>query len=197
MNEKVRILGIGGTLAENSSSLTGLKHALKAAEQAGAQVELLDLRELDLPMFVPGRKVDEYGENVSKLVESARNADAMIWSTGAYNGTLAGSFKNAMDFLVFLKEGRQTYLENRVVGLIASAAGDQASMNTIRAMTDVAHSLRAVVSPLSVPIHNARERIDPQIGLVDKKVADRLDLLGRVVTELAVKMKGIAYPTLN
>jgi len=197
MKDTVKILGIGGTLDENSTSLAGLKRALQAAEENGAQVELLDLRELNLPMFVPGRKLFEYEENVRKLVESARSADGMIWSTGAYNGTLSGSFKNAMDFLVFLKDGRQPYLENRVVGLIASAGGDQASTNTIQAMTDVATSLRAMVSPLSVPLHHARDRIDARFGTMDENAARRLDLLGKVVAELAGKLKGVAYPTLN
>ncbi|NMC55285.1 MAG: NAD(P)H-dependent oxidoreductase [Chloroflexi bacterium] len=197
MNEQVRILGIGGTLAEKSTSLVSLKKALSAAEKAGAVVELLDLRELDLPMFVPGKPLEAYGENVKRLVESARSADAMIWSTGAYNGSMAGSFKNAMDFLVFLKQGGQSFLENRVVGLIASSAGDQASINTIRAMTDVAHSLRAVVSPLSVPLHFAAKKVDVETGAMDEASAARLDLLGTVVADLAVRMKGVAYPTMN
>jgi len=197
MNEQVRILGIGGTLAEKSTSLASLKKALSAAEKAGAVVELLDLRELDLPMFVPGKPLEAYGENVKRLVESARNADAMIWSTGAYNGSMAGVFKNAMDFLVFLKQGGQSFLENRVVGLIASSAGDQASINTIRAMTDVAHSLRAVVSPLSVPLHFAAKKVDVETGAMDEAAATRLELLGSVVTDLAVRMKGVAYPTMN
>lgn len=197
MNEQVRILGIGGTLAEKSTSLASLKKALSAAEKAGAVVTLLDLRELDLPMFVPGKPLEAYGENVKRLVESARNADAMIWSTGAYNGSMAGSFKNAMDFLVFLKQGGQSFLENRVVGLIAASAGDQASINTIRAMTDVAHSLRAVVSPLSVPLHFAAKKVDVETGAVDEAAAARLDLLGTMVADLAVRMKGVAYPTMN
>ena len=56
-----KVVGIGGTLRENSASLG-------AAEDAGAEVELLDLNVLRLPMYEPGRPLDEYGENVRRLV---------------------------------------------------------------------------------------------------------------------------------
>ena len=42
----LKVVGIGGTLRENSTSLGALRRALASAEDAGAEVELLDLNEL-------------------------------------------------------------------------------------------------------------------------------------------------------
>ncbi len=89
----LKVVGIGGTLREGSSSLGALRRALDSAEDVGAEVELLDLRELALPMYEPGRPLDDYGPEVRRFVEAVRGADALILSTAAYHGTLAGVTK--------------------------------------------------------------------------------------------------------
>jgi NAD(P)H-dependent FMN reductase len=47
------IVGLGGSLAGVSRSRAALVTALAGAEASGARSELLDLRELDLPMYDP------------------------------------------------------------------------------------------------------------------------------------------------
>jgi NAD(P)H-dependent FMN reductase len=47
----MRIVGLGGSMAELSRSRAALRAALAGAAAAGAETELLDLRELALPMF--------------------------------------------------------------------------------------------------------------------------------------------------
>lgn len=71
-NGMTKVLGIGGTLREGSTSLGALRRALAAVGEAGAETQLLDLRELNLPMYEPGRTLDEYGENVERLVDEMR-----------------------------------------------------------------------------------------------------------------------------
>src|ERR1700675_3553622 len=47
------IVGLGGSLARISRSRAALLTALEGAASAGAETHLLDLRELDLPMYNP------------------------------------------------------------------------------------------------------------------------------------------------
>jgi len=53
MSEQLTIVGLGGSLARTSRSLAALKVALDGASEAGAATTLLDLRELDLPLYNP------------------------------------------------------------------------------------------------------------------------------------------------
>jgi FMN reductase len=186
MIERVHIVGLGGTLRKGSTSLVALQRSLEAAERAGATTEILDLNELRLPMYEPDTALEEYGPNVRRLIEAVRRADGMIWSTAAYHGSLAGATKNAIDFFQFLSGGDRPYLDGRVVGLIATAGGDQAAINTINTMINSVHSLRGTVVPLSVPIHNAR-RVFQAGELVDQRTIERLDQLGKLVAETAEK----------
>jgi NAD(P)H-dependent FMN reductase len=115
----------------------------------------------------------------------------MIWSTAGYHGTIAGVTKNALDFLEFLSESESPYLHQRVVGLIATAAGELAAVNAINAMVHVVHALRGTVAPLFVPVPRARESVDSTGRVVDQKVAGRLDMLGKLVVETTKMMQTI------
>ncbi len=182
---RLKVVGVGGTLREGSSSLGALRRALLAAGEAGAQTELLDLRGLDLPMYEPGRALDDYGPGVGRLVEELRGADAILISTAAYHGTLAGVTKNALDFSQFLSGGEHPYFDGKVVGLISTAGGEQAGANATGAMVHVVHALRGVVAPLMVSISRAWQRADGSGNVTDELYGRRLDALGELVVDLA------------
>ncbi len=182
---RLKVVGVGGTLREGSASLGALRRALAAAGEAGAETELLDLRELDLPMYEPGRSLDEYGTGVERLVEELRGADAVLISTAAYHGTLAGVTKNALDFAQFLSGGDHPYFDGKVVGLISTAGGEQAGANATGAMVHVVHALRGVVAPLVVSIPKAWQRADGSGNVTDETYGGRLDALGELVVDLA------------
>jgi FMN reductase len=187
----LKVVGIGGTLRQNSTSLGALRRSLAAAEEAGAEVELLDLNELRLPMYEPGKPLDEYGENARRLIESIREADAPLVSTAAYHGTLAGVTKNALDYVQFLGREEYPYFEGKVVGLISTAEGEQANANANAnaAMVNVVHSLRGIVAPLTVGFTRAWQRTDHEGDITDDNFGRRLENLGGLVVDLAEKIR--------
>ena len=187
-NRKPHVVGIGGTLRDGSKVLRALEEALRAAEEAGATTELLDLCELDLPMYEPGKPLEEYGASVEGLMEAMRGADALVWSTAAYHGTLAGVTKNALDFTQFMARDEEPYLQHKVVGLVATAGGGMAAVNAINAMVNVVHALRGVAAPLSVPIQQSWKAFDEEGNVRDEGVAKRLGGLGRLVVEMVTKL---------
>jgi FMN reductase len=188
-DRRLKVAGIGGTLREGSTSLGALRRALAASEDAGAEVELLDLDELKLPMYEPQKPLREYGDNVRRLIGALREADAVLISTAAYHGTLAGVTKNALDFTQFLGKDEHPYFEGKVVGLISTAGGEQAATNANAAMVNTVHALRGVVAPLMVGVTKAWQRTDDNGDITDDKYGGRLDDLGRLVVELAGKLK--------
>lgn len=185
---RLRVVGVGGTLRVGSASLGALRRALGAAEEAGAETALLDLRELRLPVYEPGRPLEDYGDNVLGFVEAVREADALLLSTAAYHGTLAGVTKNALDFAQFLGGEERPYFDGKVVGLISTAGGDQAATNANGAMVHVVHALRGVVAPLMVTIPKTWQRSDEEGNITDGGYGKRLDRLGRLVVELTEKV---------
>src|SRR5215212_8872573 len=186
-NGSLRVVGIGGTLREGSTSLGALRRALGPAKESGAETELLDLRELNLRFYEPGKPLEEYGPEVERFVEAVREADALLVGTAAYHGTLAGLTKNALDFLQFMAREKKPYLQDKVVRLIATAGGNMAVVNAINAMTNVVHALRGVASPLSAPVAQGWKAFDEEGNIRDNEVAGRLESLGWLVVEMATR----------
>lgn len=72
------VVGLSGTVNERPTSLFAPTTAPSAATRTEARTELLDLRSLELPMYVtvPGKLLKAYGENIGKLVATSREPTA-------------------------------------------------------------------------------------------------------------------------
>ncbi len=187
MKQPIKIVGVGGTLSKTSKSLYALDYALSVAKEQGAEISRFSMRDLQLPMYDPADNYDDLSDKTKHFIETMRSADAMIWSTGAYHGTLAGVTKNAIDYMEYLSGGEYPYLHNKVIGLIVTAGGDMAGVNTLTAMTHSVHSLRGIVAPLMVSIHNAKSAFDSDGNLTSEKYENKLTGLGKLMVELVMK----------
>jgi FMN reductase len=92
----LRILGVSGSMREGSRSARLAMMVLEAAREHGAQIRLLDLNEIDLPMFRTGAF---YGEHSGRdTANDAVNwAQAFVLVTPDYHGSMSGAMKNFLD----------------------------------------------------------------------------------------------------
>jgi FMN reductase len=179
----VRIVGLGGSLRASSRSRAALAVALDGAAAAGATVELLDLRQLDLPMFNPEREASAPA-TVRTMVDTCYEADGMVWSSPMYNGAVSGSFKNAIDWLHVLGSREPPYLHDKVVGLISTAGGTQ-GLQVINTMDFSVRSLRAWAVPLAVPVSGATVVFGDSGAVNDEAIELQLRTLGAEVVRVA------------
>jgi FMN reductase len=178
----LKIVGLGGSLRANSTSLAALKVALSGAASCGAEIALLDVRALDLPIYVPG--YNELPDIVQELNDTVYAADGLIWSSPLYHGTVSGSFKNALDWLNPLGRREPAYLTGKVVGLISTAGGTQ-GLQAVNTMEFVVRALRGWAVPLVLPIPRAGRAFDDHGSVVDEQIETQLLTLGREVARAA------------
>ncbi|HXY07629.1 MAG TPA: NADPH-dependent FMN reductase [Terriglobales bacterium] len=172
------IVGLGGSLALRSSSLAALRIALEGAAEAGAATELLDIRQLSLPMYDPAD--ENPPDSVRRMCDRIHAADGLIWSSPMYNGTISGSFKNALDWLKLLGDRNPAYLTDKVVGLISTAGGVQ-GLQAVNTMEFVVRALRGWAVPLVMPIAQAWKAFDERGIPQDSQLTEQLHALGREV----------------
>jgi FMN reductase len=156
--------------------------ALAGAAESGAETELLDVRALELPLYVPGWK--ELTEVVQRLNDTVYDADGLIWSSPLYHGTVSGSFKNALDWLHPLGDRDPAYLTGKVIGLISTAGGTQ-GLQAVNTMEFIVRALRGWAVPLVLPIPRAWSIFDDDGNVEDEKVERELLGLGREVARAA------------
>ena len=183
--ETLSIVGLGGSLRPASSSRAALKVALDGATDAGANVDLLDLRQLNLPMYDPSS--DDVPESVTRLVESVYTADGMIWSSPLYHGSISGSFKNALDWLILLGNREPSYLTDKVIGLISVAGGTQ-GLQAINTMEFIVRALRGWVVPLVVPIPQSFQAFEDTGRPANAQIEEPLKTLGGEVVRVARRL---------
>jgi FMN reductase len=176
------IVGLGGSLARVSKSRAALQRALAGSAAAGAQTTLLDLRELDLPLYNPDD--DEPGTAASELIESCYQADGLIWSSPLYQGTISGALKNALDWLHLLGPCDPPYLHDKVIGLISAAGGTQ-GLQAINTMEFAVRALRGWAVPYVVPVASAARVFEPSGRIRDESVEAQLAMLGGEVVRVA------------
>ncbi len=180
----IKIIGLGGSLKPESASVKALRLALLGAEESGTQIELLQLHELALPMFVPDM---EPPAEVRRFVDAVAQSAGMIWSTPVYHGSMSGAFKNALDWLELLSKSDPPYLTDKVVGLIATAGGVQ-GLQAINAMEFAVRSLRGYTHPLTAPIDRAWQLFDKNGNFSDEATVARLRALGQGVARTAARL---------
>jgi FMN reductase len=188
----LKIVGLGGSLAEISRSRAALRVALEGAAAAGAETTLLDLRELDLPMFNPDD--EEPTAAAAGLIESCYGADGMLWSSPMYQGTISGAFKNALDWLHVLGAREPPFLYDKVIGLISAAGGTQ-GLQAINTMEFATRALRGWAVPYVVPVAAAWRVFDQDGQVQDKEIELQLKALGDEVVRAAERFA--ADPSLH
>lgn len=147
-----RILGLGGTTRDGSTSERALRAALALAEEAGAETDVLLAGDLELPAYAPER--GPRGPDAERLLELVRRADGVVVATPGFHGGPSGLIKNALDHLEELREDERPYLDGRAVGCVVCAAGWQATITTLSSMRSTFHALRGWPTPLGVTINS-------------------------------------------
>jgi FMN reductase len=181
MGRPVRVVGVGGSLRAASTSRTALQVALDGATASGADAEPIFVRDLNLPLYSA-----EHAPPAAALrfADAVYDCNALIWSTPTYQGSVSGSFKNALDWLILLAEREPAYLANKPIGLITTAGGVQ-GLQAVNTMDFIARSLRGWSVPLVLPVAQSWQSFDPDGQLKDEAVAAQLRKLGAEVVRAA------------
>jgi chromate reductase len=167
LNNQIRILGIAGSLRQQSYN----RGALRAATELLPEDAELEIFELD---GIPGFNQDEEQNPPAKVAElkrRIREADAILFVTPEYNYSVPGVLKNAIDW------ASRPYGDSAWNGKPAAIMG--ASIGAIATARAQYHLRQMMVFlnmfPVNQPevmIGNAGEKFDEQGNLTDETTKD-------------------------
>lgn len=178
----VKIVGIGGSLRPQSYSQQALQLAVQRVKALGAEVEILDLRQMDLPFCNGDNDYSDYPD-VEKLRTQVKSADGLILATPEYHGGVSGVLKNALDLMSF------EHLSDKVTGLI-SVLGGQSNSNALNDLRLIARWVHAWVIPEQIAIGQAWKSFDSEGKLLDEKLSQRFDKFAQSLVENTSKLRG-------
>ena len=167
--DKVRVLGISGSLRKSSFN-TGL---LKAASQMLPEGMELEIFGLDsIPLFDGDFEITGVPEPVVNFKKQIASADALLLAVTEYNYSISGVLKNAIDWAS--RPVKDSPLNGKPFAMIGAggALGTARAQYHLRQIAVYTNMITFNRPELMVP--RAYEKFDDQGNLIDDKVKDKL-----------------------
>lgn len=159
-----RLLAVLGSVTPPGRLRAAVEQALGRAGAAGVDTRLIDLAEHAVA-FADGRDPAALGDDTAAVVGAVAGADAVLFATPVYRGSMTGALKNLFDQLPV------PALDGKVVALAAMGASDHHFLGADRHLRDVLAFFGALVTPVSVYLTGA----DFPDGAPGERAADALD----------------------
>lgn len=159
---------------ESPSAARTMLHAVGAGlESTGADIELLDVRDLDVPLF-DGRSHEDYGSpDLERLAATVARSEVVVLSVPAYWGGASGVVKNLLDLLggaaYDAKPDRALPLAGKIVALVVVGADDVSAHQALSAMRVTIGEMGGWTAPRAVVVGNPRRLRDPGALLAELK----------------------------
>jgi len=166
----INVLGVSGSMRDASTSARALSIALDAARAQGAETRLLDLRELDLPMYRPQSTITN--EGIEKAKKAVEWADAFVLATPDYHGSMSGALKNFLDY-------HWTEFAGKVFGYLCSS--HEKGLTAMDQMRTAVRQCYGWSLPYGVAVHGD-EDFDAEGNITNDAAGKRLRMLGRDIT---------------
>ena len=179
----MKILAVSGSIRRDSHNTNLLRAAAEAAP-AGVEVELWDGIG-DLPIYDQDLDGAE-PESVLRLRKAWSEADAILFATPEYNGSIPGGLKNAIDWASRPKF--HAALTNKTVAVVGASTGQFGAMWGQADLRKVLGIAGARVVSDELPVARAHEKFDADGRLLDAELHERLRLvLSTLAAEAAVE----------
>ena len=177
----VKVVGIVGSLRTDSYSALAVQEAINRVKDLGAEVEILDLREMTLPFCDGGSEYPDYPD-VEVLREKVKAADGLILATPEYHGSVSGVLKNALDLMSF------EHISGKVTGLI-SVLGGQSNSNALNDLRIIVRWVHGWVIPEQIAVGQAWQAFDSEGKVKDEKLSQRFDGFAKSLVDNSAKLK--------
>jgi NAD(P)H-dependent FMN reductase len=188
-----KIVAFAGSLRTGSYNKKLVALAADDARAAGAEVTVVDLRELDLPLF------DQDIEEASGLPEGAkkfkallRASDGFLIASPEYNSSITAALKNAIDWASRTEiddEPDLVAFRNKTAALCSASPGALGGLRGLVTVRSILGNIGVFVLPQQVTVPTAHEAFDEAGQLKDARKTKQLALLAKALVEATIRLK--------
>lgn len=192
MTAKPKILAFAGSTRKDSYNKRLVRVAARSAEQAGADVTVIDLRDLPLPLFDEDLEREQGApESATKLKGLLVGHDGFLISSPEYNSSITGVLKNAIDWASRPAAGEAPLaaFQGKAVVLMSASPGELGGLCGLVHARSILGNLGVIVLPNQVAVSRAFEAFDQQGSLVDPKKQASIEELGITLAGFLSKFK--------
>ncbi len=163
--------------------------AAKAAEQAGAEVTFIDLKDYPLPLFDEDlEQVEGTPENATKLKRLFIEHEGLLIASPEYNSSISPLLKNTIDWVSRPVEGepRMAAYVGKVASLLAASPGGLGGLRGLTHVRSILSSIGVIVLPDQVAISQAHEAFEEDGSFKEERQQKKIEAqVARLVSAVA------------
>jgi NAD(P)H-dependent FMN reductase len=170
----VNVLGVAGSMREQSYSTRGLKMVLEETKKYNAESYMLEVRKINLPLYDPSESTsDESSSNnnnvLERIITALRWADVFVLASPDYHGSMSGGMKNFLDY--FWED-----FAGKTFGYIV--ASHEKGLTVADQMRTAVRQCYGWSMPYNISI-NGEKDFDSKGNLINSALAKRIKMLAR------------------
>ncbi len=186
-----KILAFSGSLRKGSYNQQVVTIAAGGAEAAGAEVTVLNLREIPLPVYDADLE-DREGlpGNARTLKELMRSHDGFLISSPENNSTLSAALKNVIDW-ASRPDGDEPTLacfKDKTAVLMAASPGALGGLRGLSHLRSILASIGVLVLPDQKAIPKVHEALAADGTLSDPGLQHAIEALGARLSGVLAKL---------
>ncbi|MDH3531011.1 MAG: NAD(P)H-dependent oxidoreductase [Acidobacteriota bacterium] len=188
---KIKILAFAGSLRKESTNKKTLRIAAAAAEAAGADVTVIDLKDYPLPIY-DGDIESEKGlpENAQELQRIMLESQGLLIASPEYNSSVTGALKNMIDW-TSRPDGDQkagACYDGKAAIMMSASPGNLGGLRGLFDVRKILSAMGVIVLPDQVAVAHAYKAFDDDGKLLDEQVRKSVEGLGEKLADFLHKM---------
>lgn len=187
-----RILAFAGSTRRGSYNKMLVKVAAAGARAAGAEVTLIDLRDLPMPLYDGDLEETEgLPPNARKLKDIFLAHDGLLIASPEYNSSISGVLKNAIDWVSrpVVNEAPLACFDNKVAAIMSASPGALGGLRGLVTVRSMLSNIKVLVLPGQVAVSRAHEAFNPDGSLKDPRQQAAVEKLGEALTDTIRKLR--------
>ena len=178
----IKIVAFAGSTRKDSYNKKLVKVAAAAAENAGAQVTYIDLKDYPLPLFDEDLEKEQgYPENATKLKIIFQPAQGLLIASPEYNSGYSAILKNTIDWLSRPSENESkpmSAFDGKHASIMAASPGALGGIRGLYQLRELLQNINVTVIPKMRAVGAAYDIFDSNDQIKDAKLADAIKGLG-------------------
>lgn len=194
MSQSPKLVAFAGSTRSGSYNQAILDVVSDAAEQAGAEVDRINLADFPMPLFDQDLESREgLPETVVALKARFAAADGFLLASPEYNSAFSPLMKNVIDWCSRAEtedEPPLSVYQGKSALLIAASPGGLGGIRGLYALRSVFQNISVTVFPSMLAVGSAYELVDEAGALTDEKWKGRLESVAKDYVDFAGRLKG-------
>ncbi len=170
----VNVLGVAGSMREQSYSTRGLKMVLEETKKYNAESYMLEVRKINLPLYDPSEITSDNSSSnnnnvLERITTALKWADVFVLASPDYHGSMSGGMKNFLDY--FWED-----FAGKTFGYIV--ASHEKGLTVADQMRTAVRQCYGWSMPYNISI-NGEKDFDSKGNLINSALAKRIKMLAR------------------